>query len=507
MKRTVILLLCAALLLCLAGCDQEDSAYVPTGDGLNNSAPATQPDSGTEDEDSAFALAYYPDRSLNPYQSTDPTNRVLFSLLYQGLFAVDRNYNVVPMLCDTYNISADMKTYTFHLANAYFSDGTPISANDAAASLNAAKGSPWYGSRLQHVITISSYGTAVVVDLDTPMENFPMLLDIPIVKASEVNGARPLGTGPYQYQGEALRRQAGWWCSGKLALTADTIPLRAAENPAQIRDYFEFSDVGLVAADPSRQDYADFRSDHELWDCDNGTMLYMVSHKDSKVFADPALRAALTHAIDRNALSEAYYHGFAQPATLPASPFSPYYNRTLAARFAYDPQKFKDALAAAAPESNKVTMLLCSDDLMRVRTGLAIEKMLEDCGLDVNIVQVSSDKLVEYLRWSTYDLYLAQTKLSANMDISAFFGTYTSMNYGGLSDPALYAMSLDALANSGNFYNLYQNVMEKGQLCPILFQNYAVYATRGQLSNLAPARDNIFFYDIGRTMEDALIKE
>lgn len=507
MKTPLILLLCAAMLLCLAGCGREEAPYTPTGDALDNSAPATQPDASTPEENSVFALAYYPDRSLNPFQATDPTNRVLFSLLYQGLFAVDKNYQVVPMLCDTYNVSTDMKTYTFYLANAYFSDGTPITANDAAASLSAAKGSPWYGSRLQHVITISSYGTAVVLELDTPMENLPILLDIPIVKASEVNTAQPLGTGPYRYSGESLRRQAGWWCSGELPIDADTIPLVASQSPAQIRDDFEFRDVGLVCADPGRYDYVDFRSDHELWDCENGTLLYLVSHKESKFFADPAVRAALTHAIDRDSLSEEYYHGFAQAACLPASPSSPYYNQSLAQRFGYAPQKFIDAITAAAPESNKVTMLLCSDDLMRVRTGLAIEKMLESCGLDVNIVQVSSEDLVGYLLWSTYDLYLAQTKLSANMDISAFFGTNTSMNYGGLSDPALYALSLESLANSGNFYNLHQQVMEKGQLCPILFQNYAVYANRGKLSDLAPARDNIFFYDIGRTMKDALIKE
>jgi hypothetical protein len=91
------------------------------------------------------------------------------------------------------------------------------------------------------------------------------------------------------------------------------------------------------------------------------------------------------------------------------------------------------------------------------------------------------------------------------MDISAFFGSKASLNYGGLADPAIHAMSLEALANEGNYYKLHELVMEEGQLCPILFQNYAIYTQRGVLPELSPARDAIFFYTVGRTLDDALI--
>ena len=49
--------------------------------------------------------------------------------------------------------------------------------------------------------------------------------------------------------------------------------------------------------------------------------------------------------------------------------------------------------------------------------------------------------------------------------------------------------------------------MDQGLLCPILFRSYAVYATRGLLTGMAPSRDNIFYYSIGKSMEKALIKE
>ena len=44
-------------------------------------------------------------------------------------------------------------------------------------------------------------------------------------------------------------------------------------------------------------------------------------------------------------------------------------------------------------------------------------------------------------------------------------------------------------------------------LCPILFRGYGVYAERGLLTDLTPARDSIFYYSIGKTIQDALITE
>jgi hypothetical protein len=73
-----------------------------------------------------------------------------------------------------------------------------------------------------------------------------------------------------------------------------------------------------------------------------------------------------------------------------------------------------------------------------------------------------------------------------------------------MADVAVYAMALEALANQGNFYNLHQLVMEDAQLCPILVRSYAVYATRGLVSNLSPSRDNLFCYDLGLTLSDIL---
>ena len=63
----------------------------------------------------------------------------------------------------------------------------------------------------------------------------------------------------------------------------------------------------------------------------------------------------------------------------------------------------------------------------------------------------------------------------------------------------------DALENSGNYYSLYESVMENGSLCPVLFKSYAVYATRGIITNMIPAVDNVFHTSHGRPITDAIL--
>lgn len=512
MKRIASLLLCAAIMLSLfSGCTEAETPYFPTGDALvigTETTPSTAPNTET-----VFSLAYYPDRSLNPYTSTDYTNRVLFSLLYQGLFAVDRDYEVTPMLCQSYSRSADMKSYTFRVEGATFSDGTAVTASDVAASLNAAKKSPYFSGRFQHVTAITPSDNGVVIKLDTPCENLPILLDVPIVKSDEVAAARPLGTGPYILDdaGETvvLYRRQNWWCGGELPVSSFFITLVPGENTPQIRDQFEYGQVSLVCANTAAVDYADFRGDYELMECETGGFLYLVCNRLSPLFADNALRQALIRAIDRDLLVQTHYRGFARSTVLPASPRFPHYSDTLAARYSYDPKILTEMLSDRDPEAEalEIRLLVNTQDALRLRVARSIAQMLTDCGLRVTLIQKAGKEFTDALEEEDYDLYLAQTKLSANMDLSAFFAEDGTLSYGGLADHSTFVLCLESLANSGNYYGLYEKIMEDGWLCPLLFQSYAVYSARGAVSSLTPARDHLFFYTTGRTMADVFFKE
>jgi len=510
MKRTFILIL--FLLICtLFGCASEDTPYVPTGNGL--SWEDTSPQSTTapleETREQELVLVYYPNKTMNPYTCTDFTNRALFSLIYQGLFTVDSDYNVSPMLCSRYTVSDDMRTYEFYVDGATFSDGTAVTVEDVYESLQAARESSVYKGRFQYVRSLKMNDNGgVTFQLGTAYENFPLLLDIPIVKASQIKEDRPLGTGPYYFEttasGARLRRRTNWWCDPEMVVTASSIPLREAESATQIRDAFEFSNVGLVCANPGSDSYADYRCDYELWDCENGIFLYLVCNMESKLFSIPAVRAALTYAIDRDAIVSKFYQGFAHSATLAASPLSPYYNQRLASEYTYAPEKFMQALSDNYLSGAAIKILVNKQDTQRLRIAREIGKMMTACGLVVEMVEVTGNDYYYYLGIRNFDIYVGQTRLSANMDLSAFFSPSGTLNYGNITDASIYAMCQEALANKGNYINLHKMVADDGRLCPILFQTYGIHATRSLLTGLSPSRDNVFYYQLGKTMKDII---
>ena len=317
-----------------SGCAAEDTPYVPTGDALapeDADVNATIPEEN--DEPQEFSLAYYNNRSMNPVIATDFTNRTLFSLIYQGLFFVNNKNEAVPILCKNYKFSTDSRTFTFFLMdNATFSDGTPVTVEDVLATYTAAMKSTYYSGRFVHVkeVLISDEG-GISFKLSNPIADLPLLLDVPIIKASQIESEHPLGSGPYIFEdsltGAQLRRNRAWWCAEsaqKLVVTAESIPLVAAESTTHIRDQFEFADVGVVCTDPCSDSYADYRCDRELWNCENGMFLYLACNVAySDVFSNDDLRAALTYAIDRETLAADHYNGFGQPTTIACSPSSP----------------------------------------------------------------------------------------------------------------------------------------------------------------------------------------
>lgn len=514
--KKILALLCAVLLLVslLPGCTVGGrEAYVPTGSGLTYDDPTEQAQATapTEETELDIAMVYNITASVNPFQCSDPSNRAWMSLIYQGLFAVDSNYEAWPILCSNYWVSTDMMTWSFYIhENATFSDGTPLTPEDVLASLEYAMEIDMYRGRFHLVrsLYLSTDG-AITFKLYTPYENFPILLDVPILKATQIDHSSPDGTGPYRLDSTAaglrLVRRSDWWSTAKLPVNASSITLLSETDPTAIRDDFELGKIQVSCADPGDRDYAPYRSDYELWDCENGEFLYLTCNTESWLFETTAIRSVLTHAIDREAIVEEFYDGFAHAATLAASPLSPYYDTMMAARYEYDPEIFIQRIDEANVAYNTVVLLVNGGDPQRVRIAQRIEEMLELSGLIVEIETWTGADYRYKLTIGDYDLHLGKTKLSATMDLSPFFSSGGALSYGGMTNTAMYTLCLDALANRGNYYNLLQEIAEDGCLIPILFGSYAVYSQRGMVTNLAPARDNVFYYNMGVSMTDILL--
>ena len=516
MKKILALLLSLALLGgTMSGCTNaiDNSGYVPTGNAILMEGQDPEDILPPEEDTQELTLAYYPDRSLNPLFGSDYINRILMSLMYQPLFAVDNNKNVTPILCGKFQVSANSRNWTVWLdEDATFSDGTKVTPEDVIATYTKAKENDYYANRFYHLweMGLTEDGKGVIFKLDTPFENLPLLLDVPIVKAAEVESAIPLGTGPYTFQdsasGAVLQRVSEWWCGKtKIPATDLTINLVEVTSAAQVRDEFQFGDVSVVCANPMSDSFAEYRCDYELWEIESGYMMYIGCNiLYSPHFDDGTLRTFLTYGIDRERYAREFYKDLVWPVTLPVSPVSPYYNESLASQFSYDSLKFINRLGGYRIPTDKkgaqeeLVILVNSNDSARVRIARQLAEDLTNMGLPATTLEATAFKDVYYAQ--TWDIYLGMTRLSANFDLTEFFRPYGTMGKGGLSHETLYNMTKNALENSGNYYNLYQKLSEDGRIIPVMFGYYTVYAQRGLLPDLAPARDNVFYYSLGKTL-------
>ena len=234
----------------------------------------------------------------------------------------------------------------------------------------------------------------------------------------------------------------------------------------------------------------------------------------SDYFEDGTLRKVLTYAIDRDTIIDKYYHGHAQKTTLCTPPSSVHYSQSLASKYEFDSMKFIDAISSwtiPKDEDNpdrKLRLLVNCDDSARLRTARYIADALTEFGIPTGTLEYGSTTKPTYetvLRANTFDIYLGQTRLGPNMDLSEFFRLWGNLSWGGIPNDNILALCKESLANSGNYYNLMQLIADDGRIVPILFGTYSIYAERGLLPDLNPSRDNVFFYTMGKTMESARI--
>src|SRR5579875_2399970 len=147
--------------------------------------------------------------TLDPEQNSVNESIWIDQNLYSRLVAPNATgTGIVPDLATSWTISADKLTYTFNLRNAKFSDGTPVTAQDAVWSINRArKLSGGWGFLVTAIKSISAPNANTVV-IKLSQTHAPLLADLAMYafsvlpeKEVEANPSgfftKPVGSGPF----------------------------------------------------------------------------------------------------------------------------------------------------------------------------------------------------------------------------------------------------------------------------------------------------------------------
>jgi len=503
MKSCLSLLLSAALLVSLTAC----------GDGQNGSTSQSVPSSSSEETvsqspvDTPFSLPVYLNYSLHPVLAANRANLTLAPLLYEPLFQVNGAFEAEPVLCQSYSVSEDGLIWTFRLrANITFSDGTPLTGEVVAAALEAAR-TPGtrYAQRLANVTAILAEEDCVILTLSQPNGRLPLLLDIPIA-LGEID--RPTGTGPYVLSGTqdapVLTARGDWWQNA--SRPADQIPLRPISKSDDLIFSFSSGDAALVDVDLMGTNALGYSGNYETWDYATTDLIYVGFNTASGLCRTAAVRQVLATAINRDAITQTVYANHAAATALPVHPASSLYNPEDDQALAYAPEQLAQRLEDLRLTGRTLRLLVNSENTAKVSAAKVIAYQLESAGMEVDLQQLSFEAYCAALRAGTFDLYLGETVLTADFDLSALLSPDGALNYSRWTSeeilPLLAALSAaPAGSEAAAARTLFAHLNEQVPIAPVCFKNGSVLTQWGRLTGLSPVRNNVFYHLDGWIME------
>lgn len=507
MRRWLSLLLAVCLGLSLAGCGwEEDPALSP------EPTPSPTPSPTRAPEAMGFSLGYDPSASLHPITGDSQVNQDLTGLVYQGLYELDNEFTPHPVLAASGAPSGDGYSWTFTMrAGAVFSDGTPLTAQHAAASLNAARSSALYAARLSGVTGVSAADEATLaVYLSAPNGNLPALLDVPIVLERE-EGPAPLGTGCYRYElaGDRLFLETNPHHAGGAALPWSTVPLTAVTSADERIAAFDSGDITAVTTDFTDPYALGYSSSYETSDFPTTVMLYVGFQTGSGPCQSNLVRQAFSRAFDREALVQAELSGHGDAASLPLSPACAGYDREAAALLDYDLEQAAALLAQAGYERNEedgllyrrrgpleVTLAVNSDNECRQAVAAALVRSLEELGASVTVSTLPWEGYLSALAQGKFDLYLGEVRLTGDFDPSPLLAG--ALNYGGYAgwETAQALSAWKGAQGEGReeaAQALWARFVQDAPIAPLCFKRGSLLVRWGMASNLQPTRANPFY--------------
>jgi len=505
MRRPDLIKIMALLTLpvfLLTGCWQDSSTAYETLPDSSVSAAASSSAETADTLPDAFSLPYYPDETLDPIACPDGAQQTVAALLYEGLYELDETLTPQARLCSKAACSADGLTWSFTLrSGVVFSDGSALTAADAAASLTRAMTSDRYRARLSGVASVTAGDGAVTVALKTPDSGLPALLDIPIVKASSADANAPLGTGPYlltsDSSGAFLAASGKWWNGGSLPL--QTIRLVSCKDSDAVLYRFSSREVQLITADLAGTAPVSATGSVTYQDVDTPVLQYIGFNLRRPIFASAAVRQAMGLGIDRSSLVSACLSGHGKPAQFPVSPAAKLYPSSLEQSYSYT--AYQTAMQAAgygSGTSRKVTMIVNSENTFKVAAAQYAASALSGTGLEVTVKSLPWEEYLAALQSGSYDLYYAEVRLTADWNLSALLGTGGALNYGGYSDATADLLLSEfsvASDRTAAMSQLCSYLAKQAPILPICFKCAAVLSQSGVIGNLTPTAANPF-YDI-----------
>ena len=279
--------------------------------------------------------------TLASYVSTSGPIGLVMPKVYEGLFDYDNDGKMVPMLAESYEMSADGKTVTFKLRkNVRWHDGKPFTSADVKFTILEVlkKVHPRGPNSFREVSRIDTPDNhTAIFHLDNPapymMRSFSAyespMVPMHLLEGQDVKSAslanNPVGTGPFKFvewkKGQYIRldKNEDYWQEGLPYL--DRIVGRFIPDASTRTAAMENGEVMYAAYNAIPNiDAVRLKERDDIGVTTDGysminPMALIEFNTIEGPFVDPAIRRAISTAIDRRFMIDTIFFGYGKPAT------------------------------------------------------------------------------------------------------------------------------------------------------------------------------------------------
>ena len=512
-KRILSLLLALVMLMSMTACGKDEVEE----DDFGMNIDPNQSSVAVKAADTVFTLGYDADQSLNPLRTSSQANYIVDCLVYEFAVDLDPDYNVVYNIitqADTENgigwILKIDSSVTFH-------DGSNVTAEDVAYSIEQARKSDIYGARLNKIWGISAFNSSdqVMISLSDVNYLFPRCLNIPIIKKGS-DSTMPEGTGQYMFDTDMTKLVKYEDHRYAENTPLEVIYLHDNGSPDEKIAAYASSVVDLAVNDPTSLSRLGYGSQNEVRHFATTNMQYIGFNMSEEFTCYAQMRLAMCYAVDRDYIVESIYNGSAVAATLPIPPTNDLYNKDLADMYKYDMINAQRAFLGAGVQDFDqdgvgeyslpggiaeidVEMIVAADNTDKVKAAKRIVEDLNSIGIPVKLKQLSWSDYVNAIVYKQYDMFYGEIKLPPDFALTDMLSTNGVKNFYNMADPNVYDYiqrylgSITETERKQNCDAMCRYIMDNAYIVPILFEEQQVLTHRDVVSGLNPTQYNLFY--------------
>lgn len=361
--------------------------------------------------------------------------QVSWQNIFEGLVTIDHDGKVKPQLAESWEISADGKTYTFKLRQRVtFHDGETFDSSVAKFSLDRARGETSVNPQKRFFTAIESIETpdaaTLVLKLKQPAGSLIYWLGWPASvmvapKSADNNRTTPIGTGPFKFVNWAkgdkveLEKNAAYWDKA-VAVKLEKATFRFVSDPQAQAAALKSGDIDAFPEFGAPELMTSFDGDARLGTFVGNTELKVVAGMNNarKPFNDKRVRQALMMAVDRGTVIEGAWSGYGTAIGSHYTPNDRGYIDTTGVH-SYDIDKAKALLAEAGYPDGFSFTIKAPQMAYAQRTSQILQAMLAEIGVTMTIetTEFPAKWVADVLKGADYDMTIVAHAEPMDIDI------------------------------------------------------------------------------------------